>query len=109
MTTVVLEVRSLRDALSDASRVIKSGKAERDARIGFASPELLWEVLTAKRWELLKALCGAGAMSIREAARRVAREAPLLPGVAPGWVFLPVRQTAASATAIRNAAKGTVL
>ena len=74
MSTVVLEVRSLRDTLSDASRVIKSGKAERDARIGFASPELLWEVLTAKRWELLKALCGAGAMSIREAARRVARD-----------------------------------
>jgi len=31
-------------------------------------------VLTAKRWELLKVLCGAGAMSIREAARRVGRD-----------------------------------
>ena len=28
-------------------------------------------MLTAKRWELLKALCGAGAISIREAARRM--------------------------------------
>ena len=27
--------------------------------------------MTAKRWELLKALCGAGPVSIREAARRV--------------------------------------
>jgi len=52
----------------------KSGKAERAARIGFATPELLWQVLTAKRWELLRALCGAGPISIREAARRVGRD-----------------------------------
>jgi predicted transcriptional regulator len=31
-------------------------------------------VLTAKRWELLKALCGAGPVSIREASRRVGRD-----------------------------------
>jgi predicted transcriptional regulator len=31
-------------------------------------------VLSAKRWELLKALCGAGPLSIREAARRVHRD-----------------------------------
>ena len=31
-------------------------------------------MLTAKRWELLKALCGAGPVSIREAARRVGRD-----------------------------------
>ncbi len=52
----------------------RSGKAEKNARISFASPELLWKVLTAKRWELLKALCGAGPVSIREAARRVERD-----------------------------------
>jgi predicted transcriptional regulator len=52
----------------------QSGKAEKAARISFASPELLWKVLTAKRWELLKALCGAGPVSIREAARRVERD-----------------------------------
>ena len=32
------------------------------------------QVLSAKRWELLKALCGAGPVSIREAARRVQRD-----------------------------------
>jgi predicted transcriptional regulator len=52
----------------------QAGKAERNARISFASPELLWKVLTAKRWELLKAMCGAGPISIREAARRVDRD-----------------------------------
>jgi nicotinate-nucleotide adenylyltransferase len=55
-----------------------------------------------------QALAGQAAHRLR-AARRPAREAPLLPGAAPGWVFLPGRQNAASATAIRQAAKGTVL
>jgi len=74
MNTVVLEVRSLSDTLADASRAMKTGRAEREARIGFATPELLWKVLTAKRWELLKKMRGAGPMSIREAARRVGRD-----------------------------------
>lgn len=80
MNTVILEVRSLADTLADAARAMKSGKAEADARIGFATPELLWQVLTAKRWELLKAMCGAGTMSIREAARRVGRDVKAVHG-----------------------------
>ena len=80
MNTVILEVRSLEDTLADATRAMKSGRAEREARIGFATPELLWKVLTAKRWELLKAMCGAGAMSIREAARRVGRDVKAVHG-----------------------------
>ena len=51
-----------------------TGRAETEAHIGFATPELLWEVLTARRWELLKALCGAGPVSVREAAHRVGRD-----------------------------------
>ena len=49
-------------------------------RIGFATPELLWKVLSAKRWELVKALCGAGPVSIREAARRVQRDVKAVHG-----------------------------
>ena len=55
-------------------RVWKTGKPEKPARISFATPELLWKVLTAKRWALLKSMCAAGPMSIREAARRVGRD-----------------------------------
>jgi predicted transcriptional regulator len=72
--TVTLDVRSPADAMAGFARAWRSGKAERSAHISFASPELLWKVLTAKRWELLKALCGAGPVSIREAARRVERD-----------------------------------
>jgi len=60
--------------MGDFVRVWKTGKAEKSVRISFATPELLWKVLTAKRWELLKVLCGAGPISIREAARRVGRD-----------------------------------
>ncbi|MCZ7562319.1 MAG: DNA-binding protein [Burkholderiaceae bacterium] len=74
MKTVILEVREARDSMADFARAWRTGKPERSARISFASPELLWKVLTAKRWELLKALCGAGPVSIREAARRVDRD-----------------------------------
>ncbi|OYV34238.1 MAG: nicotinic acid mononucleotide adenylyltransferase [Rhodospirillales bacterium 20-64-7] len=55
-----------------------------------------------------RALAGQAAHRLR-ANRRPAREAPLLPGAAPGWVFLPERQNPLSATAIRQAAEGTVL
>ena len=78
--TVVLEVQPLRDALREASRAMRSRRAEHEAHIGFASPELLWKVLTAKRWELLKAMTGAGPMSIREAARRVGRDVKAVHG-----------------------------
>ncbi len=80
MKTVVLDVRSLTDTLADVSRAMKTGRADREARISFATPELLWRVLTPKRWELLKALCGAGPVSIREAARRVKRDVKAVHG-----------------------------
>ena len=66
--------------MQDVVRVWHSRKAEKSARITFATPELLWKVLTARRLELLKALCGAGPMSIREAARRVGRDVKAVHG-----------------------------
>ena len=74
MKSVILEVRVPADSMAGFVRVWKTGKAEKAARISFATPELLWRVLTVKRWEILKALCGAGPLSIREAARRVGHD-----------------------------------
>ncbi|MBI2883139.1 MAG: DNA-binding protein [Candidatus Methylomirabilis oxyfera] len=74
MKTVILDVRSPSDAMADFTQAWKTGKPQRSARISFATPDLLWKVLTEKRWELLKALCGTGPVSIREAARRVGRD-----------------------------------
>ena len=80
MKTVILDVRSPSEAMANFSQTWKSRKAQSSARISFASPELLWQVLTAKRWELLKTLCGAGPVSIREAARRVHRDVKAVHG-----------------------------
>lgn len=80
MKTAILDVRTPVDAMAGFVRVWKTGRSEKAARISFASPELLWRVLTVKRWELLKTLCGAGPVSIREAARRVGRDVKAVHG-----------------------------
>lgn len=72
MTTVTLSVAS-RDEVTHRALAAFEGQ-QQGARISFASVELLWRTLTRKRWELLQTLTGQGAMSIREAARRVDRD-----------------------------------
>lgn len=80
MKTVTLDVRTPADSMADFARAWKTGKAQKTARISFATPELLWRVLTEKRWELLKVLCGTGPVSIREAARRAGRDVKAVHG-----------------------------
>ncbi|HTI66475.1 MAG TPA: transcriptional regulator [Caulobacteraceae bacterium] len=78
MNTVTLSVASAEDVRRPA-RAAFQGEAQ-GAHISFASAELLWKVLTAKRWELLKAMTGQGGMAIREAARRVGRDVKAVHG-----------------------------
>lgn len=80
MKTLTLDVQSPADAMAAFATAWTTGRAQDTARISFATPELLWQVLTAKRWELLKALCGVGPVSIREAARRVHRDVKAVHG-----------------------------
>lgn len=78
MKTVTLEVadrKAVRRRALEAFRGRKHG-----ARISFASPELLFNVLTNKRWELLRAMTGAGPLTIRETARRVKRDVKAVHG-----------------------------
>lgn len=74
MKTVILDVRSPGAAAAEFAQAWKTGRGSKADRISFATPELLWKVLTVKRWDLLKALCGAGPVTVREAARRVGRD-----------------------------------
>lgn len=80
MNTVKLEVRSLADALAETAASMESGRAANCARIAFDSTELLWQTLTAKRWEILRAMAGAGPITLREAARRVERDVKAVHG-----------------------------
>ena len=72
MNTMTLSIAS-RDQVTQRALAAFGGKKQ-GAYISFASAELLWETLTRKRWELLRAMTGQGVMSIREAARRVDRD-----------------------------------
>lgn len=74
MSTVTLEVAGLADGLAAFRDAWTRGTAEDGARISFASPDLLWKLFTAKRWELLRAMTGQGPMALREVARRVGRD-----------------------------------
>jgi predicted transcriptional regulator len=78
--TVILDVATRKQAGEEFVQVWTTGKAQKHARISFETPELLWRVLTARRWELLKSLCGVGPVSIREAARRVGRDVKTVHG-----------------------------
>jgi predicted transcriptional regulator len=78
MKTVTLDVASAHDVRRRTTQAFKGKK--QPARISFATPELLWKVLTAKRWELVKAMAGQGALTIREAARRVGRDVKAVHG-----------------------------
>ncbi len=72
MNTVTIGVSSVDETKGRMRRAFRGGK--QGAFIGFASLELLWKVLTPKRWEIVRAMAGAGPLAIRELARRVDRD-----------------------------------
>jgi predicted transcriptional regulator len=78
MKTVTFSIAD-RQAVKQRALDALSGK-RRGAHISFASADLLWKVLAAKRWELLKAMAGGGAMTLREAARRAKRDVKAVHG-----------------------------
>jgi len=72
--TVILEVT---DPDASRARIIhacETGQPATAAYIGFASFELMWRILNANRWAILKAMTGAGPLGLRELARRVQRD-----------------------------------
>jgi predicted transcriptional regulator len=78
MPTVTLSVASREDVTRRALAAFE-GQAQ-GAHISFASVELLWQTLTTKRWEILKAMTGQGPLTIREVARRVDRDVKAVHG-----------------------------
>ena len=70
--TVIIGVGSLEDAIRRSTAAVQGKKQQ--PRISFASAQRLFSVLTPKRWEIVGAMTGAGAVSIREVARRVRRD-----------------------------------
>lgn len=78
MKAVTLSVSSIDDADQQLAAAFRG--EQQGVHISFETVELLWKVLTIKRWELLKAMTGAGELSIREAARRAGRDVKAVHG-----------------------------
>ncbi|WP_025286825.1 HVO_A0114 family putative DNA-binding protein [Granulibacter bethesdensis] len=78
MRTVTLGISSLEDTKRRASAAFRGERV--GEFISFTSVDLLWRILTAKRWDILKAMTGQGAMAIREVARRVGRDVKAVHG-----------------------------
>ena len=74
MRTVVFNIQNLDSALADFATAWKTGKGDKSAHIGFETWELMHKVLSPKRLEIIRAMAGAGPLSIREVARRVGRD-----------------------------------
>jgi predicted transcriptional regulator len=72
MNTVTIGVASIGETRARMRRAF--GGEKQGAFIGFVSLELLWKVLTPKRWEIVRAMTGAGPLGIRAIARRVSRD-----------------------------------
>jgi predicted transcriptional regulator len=72
MNRVRIGISSLDDTKARMLRAFQGD--EQGAFISFASVELLWKIITPKRWEILRAMTGTGPLSIREVARRVGRD-----------------------------------
>ena len=79
MSTLTIDVASLSDALADAVLAMDTGTA-RKPRYSFSSPAALMRTLGGKRFDLIQSLSGVGPVTIREAARRVARDVKAVHG-----------------------------
>lgn len=78
MNSVTLEISS-RETIND--RFLRAFQGERQGQfLSFESPELLFKVISGKRWDLLKVMTGAGPITIREAARRMHRDVKAVHG-----------------------------
>jgi predicted transcriptional regulator len=78
MNSVTLEVCS-REKIN--SRFLRAFEGEPQGDfISFEAPELLFKLISGKRWDLLKVMTGAGPITIREAARRIQRDVKAVHG-----------------------------
>jgi len=72
MKTVTFDVSSFADVERRARAAFKGKK--QGARISFATPELLFRLMTTNRWRLVRAMAGKGPLAMRELARRLKRD-----------------------------------
>ena len=72
-STVTIGVASREEINARFTRAMTTGKRT-PPFIGFTDERALWRTLTSLRWDILKAMTGAGPIALREIARRVGRD-----------------------------------
>lgn len=78
MTTVTIGVSSIQETRHQTAAAFQGERL--GEFISFATVDLLWKVLTAKRWDILQAMTGRGEMTIREVARLIDRDVKAVHG-----------------------------
>lgn len=78
MKTVIIGVETREGAKARIGAALNS--QPQGSFISFISVDLMWKILTPKRWEIIRAMTGAGPLSIREVARRVSRDVKAVHG-----------------------------
>ncbi|BCQ27041.1 transcriptional regulator (plasmid) [Caballeronia sp. NK8] len=73
MKTVTIGIASLEEVGERVLAAVKSGKFQGHF-FSYATPELLFRTFTTPRWQIIRAMTGAGPMSIRELSRRIERD-----------------------------------
>jgi predicted transcriptional regulator len=74
MKTVTFEMCSPRLAMANLAQDVEAGIPDTSARMVFASEEVLSQVMSEARWEIVNTLCGAGAMQVIAIATRLSRD-----------------------------------
>ena len=78
MTTVTIGLSSVEETNARISRAFEGEVL--GAFISFPSVELLWRIITPRRWEMLRVMAGAGPLAIRALARRMGRDVKTVHG-----------------------------
>jgi predicted transcriptional regulator len=78
MSTVTISISSTNETKARIRRAFDGKK--QGAYISFPSLELLWKVITPRRWEMLRAMAGSGPLAIRALARQMGRDVKTVHG-----------------------------
>lgn len=74
MRTVTFEVCSPEQAMANMVEDVEAGIRDTSARMVFASEDVLSQVMSEARWEIVKSLRGTGAMQINAIGARLGRD-----------------------------------
>ena len=78
MNTVTIRVATWDKTKAEVAAAFRGEK--QGCFISFVSVELMWRVLTPRRWEILRAMAGQGPLTIRALAKRVGRDIKVVHG-----------------------------